>query len=219
MSAGRALLAFLTLLSMGGAAAAQTRTGAIAGVVTDRPLFAGETASPGTPLVTVMDTSSLLAKVHLAQIVAQRLSLGDTASITIPGVSEPATGKVMLISPALDPGSTTVEVWLKIDNATGKYKAGTPVRVSITGNTVAKAVKVSRSAIVTAEDGTKSVMVVGADGAAHKVNVQLGINDGEDTQITEGLRGSEMVITKGAYGLSDGTKVIVGKPGTEGDDK
>ncbi|HTJ29774.1 MAG TPA: efflux RND transporter periplasmic adaptor subunit [Acidobacteriaceae bacterium] len=191
----------------------------IAGVVTDRPLFAGETASPGTPLVTVMDTSSLLAKVHLAQIVAQRLSLGDTASITIPGVSEPATGKVMLISPALDPGSTTVEVWLKIDNATGKYKAGTPVRVSITGNTVAKAVKVSRSAIVTAEDGTKSVMVVGADGAAHKVNVQLGINDGEDTQITEGLRGSEMVITKGAYGLSDGTKVIVGKPGTEGDDK
>jgi hypothetical protein len=80
-----------------------------------------------------MDTSSLLAKVHLSQIVAQQLSLGDDASASIPGVDEPVPGKVTLISPALDPGSTTVEVWLKVDNKAGKYKAGTPVRVSIVG--------------------------------------------------------------------------------------
>ena len=41
--------------------------------------------------------------------------------------------KVSLISPALDPGSTTVEVWLKIDNKAGALKVGTPVKVSITG--------------------------------------------------------------------------------------
>ena len=34
-----------------------------------------------------------------------------------------------MISPALDPGSTTVEVWLKIDNKAGKLKVGTPVKV------------------------------------------------------------------------------------------
>ena len=38
----------------------------INGVVTDRPLFAGETAPAGAPLITVMDTSVLLAKTHLA---------------------------------------------------------------------------------------------------------------------------------------------------------
>ena len=37
------------------------------GVVTDRPLFAGETAAAGAALITVMDTSSLLAKTHIAQ--------------------------------------------------------------------------------------------------------------------------------------------------------
>ena len=52
-----------------------------------------------------------------------------------------------------------------------------------------------------------------------KFNVQLGINDGEDVQVTQGLNGSEMVITEGNYGLSDGSKVTVGKPGAEGDDK
>jgi len=191
----------------------------ISGIVTDRPLFAGETANTGSTLVTVMDTSALLAKVHLSQTVAQRLSLGDEASILIPGVTEPVPAKVSLISPALDPGSTTVEVWLRLDNKAGKYKAGTPVRTSITGRTIPNAVKLPLTAILTGQDGSKSVMVVGSDGAAHKKVVQLGINDGEDVQITRGLTGSEMVITTGAYGLDDGTKVTVGKPDAGGEDK
>lgn len=191
----------------------------ISGVVTDRPLFPGETASTGTPLVTVMDTSSLLAKVHLSQIVAQRLNLGDDASVFIPGIDQPVTGKVTLISPALDPGSTTVEVWLKMDNRAGKYKAGTPVHVSIVGRTISNAIKIPLNAVLTAEDGSKSIMVVNSDGTAHKVGVHLGINNGEEVQVTQGLNGTEMVITKGAYALSDGTKVTVSKPGTEGDGK
>ncbi len=99
----------------------------ITGIVTDRPLFPGETASSGAPLITVMDTSSLIAKVHLAQTVAQQLKVGDDASVLIPGVEKAVSAKVFLISPALDPGSTTVEVWLRVNNKTGKYKAGTPV--------------------------------------------------------------------------------------------
>ena len=191
----------------------------ISGVVTDRSLFPGETANIGTPLVTVMDTSSLLAKVHLSQIVAQQLGLGDDASATIPGVDESVTGKVTLISPALDPGSTTVEVWLKVDNKAGKFKAGTPVRVSIVGRTIPNVVKIPLEAVLTAEDGSKSVMVVTGDGTAHKLAVHLGINDGADVQVTQGLNGSETVITKGAYGLSDGTKVTVAKPEATGEDK
>jgi multidrug efflux pump subunit AcrA (membrane-fusion protein) len=191
----------------------------ISGVVTDRALFPGETANTGTSLLTIMDTSSLLAKVHLSQIVAQRLSLGDDASASIPGVDDSVTGKVTLISPALDPGSTTVEVWLKVDNEAGKYKAGTPVRVSIVGRTIPNAVKIPLEAVLTAEDGSKSVMVVNGDGTAHKVAVQLGINDGKDMQVTQGLNGSETVIIKGAYGLSDGTKVTVVKPGAGGENK
>src|ERR1700677_1803128 len=53
----------------------------IAGVVTDRPLFAGETAAAGNPVITVMDTSALLAKLHISQTQAQQLSVGAVASI------------------------------------------------------------------------------------------------------------------------------------------
>jgi multidrug efflux pump subunit AcrA (membrane-fusion protein) len=184
----------------------------IDGVVTDRPLFAGETANSGSTLITVMDTSALLAKLHLAQTVSQQLKIGDAASVMVPGMNDPVPAKVSLISPALDPGSTTVEVWLRIDNKEGRFKAGTPVRTSIIGRTATKAVKVPLLAVLTGQDGTKSVMVVSADGTAHRRAVQTGINDGGDMQISSGLDGSETVITTGAYGLDEGTKVKVGKP-------
>lgn len=189
----------------------------IAGVVTDRPLFPGETVSAGSTLITVMDTSSLIAKVHLAQTVAQQMKVGDDASVSVPGVDKPVPAKVYLISPALDPASTTIEVWLRVNNKAGEYKPGTPVRTSIKGRTVEKAVKIPLSAVLTAQDGSKSVMVVGTDGAAHKTPVELGINDGDDVEVTKGLNGSELVITTGSYGLDDGTKVKVGKPAGDAD--
>ena len=101
----------------------------------------------------------------------------------------------------------------------GKLKVGTPVKVSITGRTVEKALKIPVSSILTAQDGTKSVMVVGTDGAAHKKAVKLGIQDGDDVQITKGLTTADMVITSGAYGLDEGTKVKVGKAEDDDDAK
>lgn len=183
----------------------------INGVVTDRPLYAGESPAAGAPLITVMDTSSLLAKAHIAQALAQKMKIGDDASLLVPGVKDPVGAKVMLISPALDPGSTTLEIWLKVDNKKGAFKVGTPVKVSITGRTVEKALKVPVSSILTAQDGSKSVMVVGADNVAHKKAVELGIQDGDDVEITKGLTTSDMVITNGSYGLDDGAKVKIGK--------
>jgi HlyD family secretion protein len=182
----------------------------INGVITDRPLFAGETASAGAPLLTVMDTSTLLAKSHLAQSLAQRMRIGDEASLIVPGMADSVAAKVSLISPALDVGSTTVEVWLKVDNKAGALKVGTPVKISITGRKVEKAWKIPATALFTAQDGSKSVMVVGVDGVAHKKAVTIGIQDGEDVQVTDGLSASDTVVTTGAYGLDDGAKVKVG---------
>ena len=182
----------------------------INGVVTDRPLFAGETAASGTTLITVMDTSVLIAKIHIAQIVAQRMKVGDEANIAVPSVADPVPAKISLISPALDPGSTTVEVWLRIDNQAGTYKVGTPVQASIKGRSVASAMKIPAAAVLTAQDGTTSVMVIGSDGAAHRKPVALGIGDGTDVQVVQGLSSADLVISSGAYGLEEGTKVKVG---------
>lgn len=183
----------------------------IDGVVTDRPLFPGETAAAGATVITVMDTSSLLTKLHLAQESAQKLKLGGKAEISIPGVDQPVEAIVSLISPVVDPGSTTVEVWLKLPNEDGRLKVGTPVHAVIFGATIKGALQVPVAAIVPSADGGTSVMVIGADGAAHTRAVKVGVRTQEAVQITSGLSAADTVITEGAYGLDDGTKIKVGK--------
>lgn len=199
----------------------------IDGVVTDRSLFAGETASAGTPLLTIMDTSALLAKVHIALAQAQRLHLGSPATLQIPGVDEPVPATVSLISPALDPGSTTVEVWLRVENKKGIYKVGTPVHASIEGRSAKDALLVPAAAISTAQDGSGSVMIVDADSTARKRPVTVGLEDSGKAQLTGGITAKDIVISSGNYGLDDGTKVKVEAPddadkpgaGKSGDDK
>ncbi len=191
----------------------------IKGVVTERALFAGEMASTGQPLITVMDTSSLLAKLHVSLVQAHSLRLGGAAEVTSSTFDTPAEGTLTLISPAVDPGSTTVEVWVKLNNAKGVLKVGTPVHVNITGRTVPDAVVVPTEAVQTDTSGAKSLMVIGADSVAHKRPVTTGIVDGAQTQITDGLHAGETIVNQGSYALEDGTKVSVQAPAgqTKGD--
>ena len=190
----------------------------IDGVVTDRPLFPGEMAPAGTPVITVMDTTSLLAKLHISQAAAQRLAVGGTAELTVPGEADPQPATISLISPALDPGSTTVEIWLKLPNPGGRYRVGTPVHAVIRGATIADAVQVPVGAILPADDGSTNVLLVGSDGVAHKRAVKVGMRTTESVQILSGVTKTDMVITEGGYGLDDGTKVKVGGKGDEGKD-
>jgi HlyD family secretion protein len=181
----------------------------IRGVVTERPLYAGETAVAGAPLITVMGTSSLLAKVHLTQPQAQQLKVGDQASIMVPGIENPISGEVTLISPALDPGSTTVEVWVRLSNPDGSLKPGTAVHLLLAGRTVPNAFVVPAQSLVTTAAGNKAVMIVGKDGVAHMKDVSVGIHDNGLVQILSGISSGDQIITEGAYGLNDGTKVKV----------
>jgi RND family efflux transporter MFP subunit len=190
----------------------------IDGVVTDRPLFAGEIAASGQPLVTVMEVSSLLAKTHIAQGQAQQMHVGDEAEVAT-GIGEPAKGKVTLISPALDPGSTTVEVWIKVPNRDGALKAGTPVKVTVGIKTVPDALVVPTAAIVTDAAGKKQVMVIAPDNTAHHREVELGISQDDKTQITKGLHPGEKIISSAAYALEDGTKVKIGAADDKDSDK
>src|SRR5258708_12815982 len=124
----------------------------IDGVVTDRPLYPGEMAAAGTAIVTVMDISAVIAKAHIPQADAALLKVGDKGTITVPGLDDPVGGKVTVVSPALDPNSTTVEIWLEAKNPKQQLKPGTTVQLSFTAKTVNHALVIPAPPLLTAPD-------------------------------------------------------------------
>jgi len=151
----------------------------------------------------------VIAKAHIPQADAALLKVGDTGTITVPGIEKPIEGKVTVVSPALDPSSTTVEVWLEAKNPKHQLKPGTSVQLSLTAETVKDALVVPASAVVSAQDGSSVVMLAGADGKAHQKAVKLGIRQGDDVQILDGVTETDKVVAIGAYGLPDNTKIKV----------
>jgi HlyD family secretion protein len=185
----------------------------IDGVITDRPLYVGDLATANQPLLTVMNISRLIAKGHIPQSEAAQLQVGNPAQLKVPGMDDPIEGEVTLVSPALDPGSTTIEVWVEAKKANPNLRPGITVQVAMTAKTVKDAVVVPAAAVYKNPEGNGNyVLVAGTDDKAHMKPVQVGIRNGEDAQIASGINPGDPIITSGGYAVPDGTKIKVEKP-------
>jgi multidrug efflux pump subunit AcrA (membrane-fusion protein) len=176
------------------------------GWIADRPLYQGETASAGTPLITVIDNSQIIAKGHIPQEQAALLKVGDSASLTVAGIDRTFSGKVTVVSPAVDPNSTTVEIWAEAANPRQLLRAGTSAHLSIEARKVLGAIIVPTEAIVNAGEGAPAVFVV-KDNIAHQTSIRVGIQQGKQSQILDGVPPGVTVVTIGAYGLPDGAEI------------
>ena len=183
----------------------------IGGVVTDRPLYPGEMAAAGSPLITVMDLSRVVARAHIPQAQAALLKAGDETTISVPGIDDEFPAKVTIVSPALDPNSTTVEVWAEAVNLRGRLQPGTSVRVSFVAETVKDALVVPASALVTASGGGTSVIVAAPGGKPQQKAVKVGIRQDDKLQITEGLQPGDQVVTQGAFELAQEDPDVLAK--------
>jgi HlyD family secretion protein len=184
----------------------------IDGVVTDRPLYQGDLANANQPILTVMDTSKLIAKAHIAQSEASFLKVGNSAELKVAGVDDPVKGRVTLVSPALDPGSTTIEVWVEASKPDPALRPGITVNLSITAKTVKDAIVVPTSAVFRSPEGADIVLLAGADGHAHVKTVQIGVRAPDHTQIVSGIKAGDAVVTSGGYALPDNTAIKIEAP-------
>jgi RND family efflux transporter MFP subunit len=189
-------------------------------VVTDRPQYAGELAAANQPLMTLMDLSKLIAKAHISRVEAAALKVGDSAEVRTAGVDDAIHGRVSLVSPALDPGSTTIEVWVEVAKPDARLKPGMTAEVSMLAKTIKDALVVPSSAVFKTPEGEDYVMVAGSDEHAHQKIIRVGIRNGDRVQIVSGLDAGEKVIASGGYGLPDKTQIKLQEaaPAKEGGD-
>jgi HlyD family secretion protein len=175
-------------------------TSPIGGVVTDLPLYPGEMAMPGAPIVTVMDLSQVIARTHISQAEAGELTVGGDANLVATG-GAPIPAKITQISPALDGTNTTVEVWVQGSNPDGRLRPGTSLRVEMIAKTVPSALVIPQKAVLTSSSGSTFAVVIDGENKPHLRKIAVGIRDRGKAQVTDGLESGQRVATTGAYEL------------------
>ena len=113
------------------------------------------------------------------------------------------------MSPATDANTTTVQVWVQIDNTGERLKPGTGVHASIVTEEYKAASVVPVAAILPGEEGGTAVLTVSSDSIAHQRAVKLGVREGNQVQILSGVNPGEEVVVVGGLGVDDKAKVKV----------
>jgi len=179
----------------------------LSGVVADRPTYEGEMAVPGTPLLNIMDISHVVARVNIPQNDGGSIKVGQMADVIPADGGDTISGRVTVVSPATDPNSTTMQVWVQVENPGERLKPGASVHVKVITELVKNAVTVPSAAILPGEEGGTAVLVIDADSVAHKHAVTLGIREGDKIQILNGARPGDEVVVVGGLGVDDKGKV------------
>lgn len=178
-----------------------------AGVVSDRPLYEGEMAVPGTPMLTVMDVSKVVARINIPQNQGGSVKIGQPAEVIPADGGDTVQGHVTVVSPATDAASTTNQIWVECDNPGEKLKPGASVHVKIITELVKNATTVPATAILPGEEGGTAVLVIDSDSIAHRHVVSLGIREGDKVQILNGARPGDEVVVVGGLGVDDKARV------------
>lgn len=188
----------------------------ISGIVSDRPVYPGDTPQPGVPIASIVDISKVVARANIPIKDAAPVQVGRPATIT--GSDGVLSGKVTVVSPAADPNTTTVQIWVEADNPGEKMKPGGTVQVSIRADLIKDTVLVPAAALLNSDEGGEKVMVVDKNSIAHERKVTVGVREGNRVQILGGVTEGEKVITSGGLGVDDKSKVAVKSEEDEDED-
>jgi len=184
----------------------------IDGVVTRLNAVLGASADPSQVMVEVSDPSTLDAMLVLSPSDAARVKVGDQVALHAGAAASGdaiARGRVADISAAVDTSSRGVPARVELVAGTGALRIGQTVFGRIAVAEHDKVVMVPLEALVPTGEGFK-VFVVDEKGIAQSRPVKIGGRTDHGAWITDGLKPGENIVTQGAYGVDDSTKVETG---------
>jgi len=184
----------------------------ISGVVDQVNLKGGELATPGMPIVTILNTRRLQVVADLPENYLQKIRRGEMVDIRYPALDLEQTGRVSLIGSTIDQTNRTFKIEINVGNPGGQLKPNLLATVLVQDYGVEDVVVVPLDLVQQEVGGKKYVMVVevsGEENVARKKYVTTGENYEGDIVIESGLDGSETLIMEGARGLSNGDPIRI----------
>jgi membrane fusion protein (multidrug efflux system) len=182
-------------------------TAPFAGTVTERFASEGAFVTAGQQLLTITDFSTLVARVYVPEKELDRIRVGQPALVVGKAArSRRGEGTVARIAPVVDAATGTVKVTValpeKLVGADGGFVPGMYAEVKLTTERHEDALLVSKRGLIR-EDEEAYVFVARGE-TAHRVRLELGLEDAEQVEVKKGLELGDEVIVSGQAGLKDG---------------
>ena len=185
------------------------------GVVTKRYLQAGAFTRAGSPVVTVADVTTLLAKATVSEAQVGELSVGRAVKVIVDALGgQEFAGTVTRISPVAALPARTFTAEVAVPNDKGILRAGMFAKVELAARVHDNVLAVPESALIMRED-QKTIFVLTGDNKVQQRVITAGyVGDGW-AEVLGGLDGSETIVIDGQNKVKDGAQVTPVKDGEQ----
>jgi membrane fusion protein, multidrug efflux system len=180
----------------------------INGTIEEIPIKVGQTVTPGvTTAFRVVNLAKVKVMAEIAEAYSAKLKTGNNVVISFPDLDKEITSKISFASKYINTVNRTFTVEVRLDNNDEEYRANMIAVVKINDYSADSAIVVPVNIIQKMNDADY-VYIAEKNNAknyiAKKINVKLGHTYNGYTEILEGLKQGEKIITAGYQNLEDG---------------
>ncbi len=181
----------------------------LAGTVVGVNVKPGAAVDASTVLAEVMDLNRLVVKTDVPESEANQLKAGEPVQVQ---AQPPVNTTLSFVSPTVDTNNATVRAWAVLPPDCG-LRAGQFVPLQIVTAIHTNCLAAPEESVVTDVAG-HSVMALVQGDEATQTPVRTGFRENGWVEVAgTGLKAGDTVVTVGAYGLPEKTKVQVVNPG------
>lgn len=198
-----------------------TITAPISGIIGKRYFEAGDMASPGMPIASIVQMNNVKIEIEATESDLARLAVGQKADVRVSTYSDQVfTGKVIKISPILDPMTRMATVEVLIPNKDRLLKPGMYAEVEITTGTLENTLVVPRYSVIEStslksENGKDKVVknyfvyVVNDSMKAEQRELNVDYVNHIVIAVKGGVQVGDKLVVSGQNNLRDGIPVLV----------
>lgn len=189
-----------------------TVTAPFNGIVAQKLLDVGATVTTQTPIF-VLISQTLESHLMVDEARIGQIRTGMDAELTVPAFpGKTFRAKVANTAPLGDARAHTFDVKVLVEDPDGQLKAGMFAQLGIILAQRTDAIQLPVAAIV--QQGQNSRVFAVVDGKAVARTVRLGVTDGANTEILDGVAAGDSIVVFGQNTLRDGQAVLIATPPT-----
>ena len=190
----------------------------ISGVVDAEYLSQGEIASPGMPIVSILNTSKLKIVADLQESLLGSVKRGDKVDIYFPALDLNSTNTISLIGRSIDPANRTFKIEINTSSLKGKLKPNLLTLVKINDYSQKNVITIPLNIIKEEVSGQKYIYkVINKNGkkVAKKIPIEIGESSIDQVIVLSGIEPNDEIITTGGAGVSENIVVDTMQETTE----
>jgi len=178
------------------------------GVISERFKEPGDVVSLHDHILTIYDPNTLIAKVHVSEIILDNIKLQSEVALRIDALGdEKFSGVVSRKYPTINPSTRQGTIEVTLQPAPKGASPGQLTRVTIEGQTIP--LKSLPLYVVRHDTRGEYVFKVNEKNKATYTSIRTGIQIGDRIEIIEGLDTGDRVISKGFLNLRNNTTVKI----------